>query len=70
MIAKDKLKYYTEEKSRITGETIILNRRVCECGHVLSFLKPYPQICNHCGRLVYPNEKLEFIDKMKKELKK
>ena len=60
---------YTYETSRISGEEIRLEKRICVCGHVLSFLRPYPQTCNHCGRLVYPNKKIEFMNKMKRKLK-
>lgn len=70
MIEYQKPKKFIYDISRISGEEVKLERRVCDCGHVMSFIRPYPQTCRHCGRLVYPNDKIEFLIKMKKELKK
>ena len=60
---------FNKEISRISGEEIKLERAVCECGHVLSFIRPHAQICKHCGRLVYPNKRIEFKDKMMRKLR-
>lgn len=44
----------------------------CECSHVLYFpvYAPDIQICNHCGRKVYRNNKIRFKDIMFNNLKK
>lgn len=52
------------------GEKVTLIRRWCKCGHSLGFISRKPMICNHCGRLVYPDDKYEFVEKMKKEMRK
>ncbi len=52
-----------------TGEKVQLIRRYCKCGHSLNFIKRRPATCTYCGRLVYPDDKFEFVEKMKKELK-
>ena len=53
-----------------TGEKVKLIRRLCKCGHSVNFISRNPMICNHCGNTVYPDAKYEFMEKMKKELKK
>jgi len=44
--------------------------RHCQCGHSVEFLQRKPKTCNHCWRLVYPDDKYEFEEKLKKEIKK
>ena len=43
----------------------------CKCGHTL-IINPKigKQLCNHCGNYGYLDKKLEFIEKLKKEMKK
>lgn len=53
-----------------TGEMVNYVRRVCKCGHVITFLSRHPVTCTRCGRLVYPTQKFEFMEKMKKEMRK
>lgn len=53
-----------------TGEGVNLVRKVCTCGHVLTFLTNRPKICNHCSRTVYPTKECEFKEKIKKEMRK
>lgn len=45
-------------------------RRKCECGHTVEFLSRKPRLCNHCYRWVYPDDKYEFEEKLKKEISK
>ena len=43
----------------------------CKCGHrVIIPVWVDKQICDWCGNYVYRNKKLEFKEKLKKELKK
>lgn len=42
-----------------------LNQVYCKCGHSVSFRLPYKRLCNYCGRVVYPNKKMWFKDKLK-----
>ena len=71
MIAHD---YENPKKYNTTisksGEKVTLIRRLCKCGHSLEFISRKPMICRHCGNYVYPDDKYEFMEKMKKELKK
>jgi len=53
-----------------TGETVKYKRTWCKCGHTMNFISRHPAICHKCGRVVYPDKKLEFIENMKKKLKK
>lgn len=69
MKSKVDLLKYNPTVSR-TGENVNLRRVKCQCGHVLTFLSQHPVVCRVCGELVYPTKKCEFIEKMKKELKK
>ena len=66
----EKPRTFNKDISRISGEEVKLERSVCECGHVMSFIKPHSQTCHHCGRLVYPNKKIEFREKMLRSLRK
>lgn len=53
------------------NELFIGQARVkCECGNIVVFLRKYPCTCRQCGRLVYPTKQIEFIKKLKKEIKK
>ena len=52
------------------GERVKLRRRWCKCGHTVNFVSRIPRICNFCGHIVYPDDRYEFMEKMKKELKK
>ena len=52
-----------------SGEKVKLIRRWCKCGHSVEFLTRNPKICRHCGNYVYPDDKYEFIEKMKRKLK-
>lgn len=49
-------------------EGVLANFKIkCKCGHVTAFVsKSEKAICKHCGRLIYKNKKLEFMDKMKR----
>lgn len=43
----------------------------CECGH--SIFMPYgtvKRICNYCGKYVYESKRIEFKEKMKKQLRR
>lgn len=50
--------------------TLSLAKRKCKCGVVIVFYQPHPCICKNCGRKVYPTKKMEFKEKLKKEMKK
>lgn len=52
------------------GDKVVLIRRYCKCGHSLNFVKRRPATCTYCGRLVYPDDKYEFQEKLKKEIRK
>lgn len=40
----------------------------CKCGHSIIFTSNREKfICNHCGRYVYKNKKIEFKDKILRE---
>lgn len=41
----------------------------CKCGHSI-LMKNNKIICSYCGNYVYKNKKIEFMDKLKGELKK
>lgn len=46
-------------------------KTICKCGHRM--LIPYhidKMICSWCGNYVYRNKRVEFKDKLKKEMKK
>lgn len=45
-------------------------RRQCKCGHVITFLTRFPVTCTRCGRLVYPTKEVEFMAKLKIEMRK
>lgn len=53
-----------------TGQRVKYVRKVCKCGHSLTFLQNKPAMCRHCGRMVYPTKICEFKNKLKKEMKK
>ena len=62
---------YNTCRSLTTGGKVTLIRRWCKvCGHTINFLSRHPIICRNCGNWVYPDDKYEFVEKMKKELKK
>lgn len=65
---EDSTKFNTTNS--ITGETVTLVRRWCKCGHSVNFITRNPMICSHCGHWVYPDDRYEFVEKMKKELEK
>lgn len=46
------------------------NKVKCICGHSVTFNTNYQRTCSWCGRLVYPNKKMEFKEKLKKEMRK
>lgn len=46
------------------------NKNICECGNVVIFTKMKKVICHWCGRAVYLNEKEEFKEKLKLEMRK
>lgn len=54
----------------MTGQKVKYVRKVCKCGHSITFLSNRPSICRHCGRTVYPTKECEFKDKLRKELRK
>lgn len=62
-------KKYNSSFTRYGGKVVFI-RRWCKCGHSLNFVSRNPMICRHCGNWVYPDDKYEFVEKMKKELKK
>lgn len=45
-------------------------KRCKHCGHTLLLGNSEKKICYHCGNYVYRNNKIEFKDKLKQELKK
>ena len=45
-------------------------RRHCKCGHTVEFLRRIPKICSYCKHYVYPDDKYEFEEKLKKEIRK
>ena len=59
---------YNTAKS-VTGETVRYRRRKCKCGHVLNFLSKKGIACSLCGRMVYPDARIEFKEKLKRKLK-
>ncbi len=61
---------FKEDISLFTGEPIILLKNKCKCGHTINFIRNHYAICSHCGRKVYPNKKIEFQEKLIKELRK
>ena len=43
----------------------------CQCGHTLVISPKIGKLlCNHCGNYVYSDKKLEFMEKLNKEMKK
>lgn len=43
----------------------------CNCGHTIDFKSNKNKIlCSWCGNYVYKNKKIEFIEKLKKEMRK
>lgn len=62
-------KIYNTTYKRYSGKVTFI-RRWCKCGHSINFLVRTPIICRHCGNIVYPDDKYEFVEKMKKVLKK
>ena len=42
----------------------------CKCGHTLTLISRKYEICTWCGRKVYRSKKDEFLDKLKKEIRK
>lgn len=42
----------------------------CKCGHVIYFYNKKKVLCNWCGTFVYKNKKVEFKDKLLKEMRK
>lgn len=43
----------------------------CKCGHTVNFTSNKNKIiCSWCGNYVYKNKKVEFIEKLKKEMRK
>ena len=43
----------------------------CNCGHIVNFNSNKNKIiCSWCGNYVYKNKKVEFIEKLKKEMRK
>lgn len=42
-------------------------RRLCKCGHTMTFYKTSRKdkiVCTHCGNYVYKNDLIEFKEKM------
>lgn len=42
-------------------------RRVCKCGHAMTFYRTSRRnkiVCTHCGNYVYKNDLIEFKEKM------
>lgn len=60
----DKIETY----SGFTGEKVKYVRKLCVCGHSITFLSNRPTTCRVCGRTVYPTKICEFKNKLKKEL--
>lgn len=61
---------YEEDTKYFSG--IAKQKVACKkCGHIIIFHTRYTKlICTHCGHMVYKNDKEEFKDKMKKQMKK
>jgi hypothetical protein len=53
-----------------TGQRVKYIRKVCKCGHSITFLTQHSTICRNCGRTVYPTKECEFKEKMKIKLRK
>ena len=51
-----------------TGEVNPVKRK-CRCGYTISFIIPKRVICPNCKHYVYPTDKEEFRERLKKELK-
>lgn len=45
-------------------------KRCKHCGHTLLLGNSEKKICYHCGHYVYRNNRIEFKDKLLKELKR
>lgn len=58
-------------KTDIKNEYYSQYKVKCKCGHTLIISpKIGKQLCNHCGHYAYIDKKLEFKDKLKKEINK
>ena len=55
---------------KYTQEKVNVIRTKCKCNTTIYFLQPYPAVCRHCGRLVYPTKRTEFKDKLIRERRK
>jgi len=38
----------------------------CKCGHMMTFLKPFPATCRNCGRVVTPIRRNDFKENLLK----
>lgn len=45
-------------------------KTICKCGHRILFYNKKKVLCNWCGTFVYKNKKVEFKDKLLKEMRK
>ncbi len=43
---------------------------ICKCGHRILFYNKTKVLCNWCGNAVYLNDKEEFKEKLKLEMRK
>lgn len=55
---------------RLFNPEVQFTKIKCKCGHILTFLSPYPATCRNCGRLVTPTTKKNFKENLMKVRKK
>lgn len=65
--------YRTFEESKRLQNELDQYRVYCKCGHSI-YIYPFEHInkklCTHCNNFVYVNDREEFKDKLRKEMKK
>lgn len=55
-------------RNELTGS--VAKRRCPKCKDIITFYELCPCICDRCDTKVYPTQKMEFEEKLKKEMKK
>lgn len=55
-------------RNELTGS--VARRKCPKCKCIITFYELHPCICDICGTKVYPTQKMEFEEKLKKEIKK
>lgn len=48
----------------------VLKKKCKHCGHTMILGKSEKKICTHCGYYVYRNNKIEFQERLKQEMRK